>query len=167
VDDAAWTPSPAEFADAPLPDQIAGVRVQRLTGHRDPRGELTVLLTSLHDEQGVAPHVYVVVAEPRSTRAWVYHNFQCDRLAYIERSFRLVLSDLRPESSTHGRLNVFDVGAENRVLVMISPYVVHGIKNLGSRPASFVNVPTRAHDPARPDKSRLSHDHPRIPYAFD
>lgn len=166
-DDAPWTPSPGEFAAVPVPDLIEGVRVQRLTSHRDPRGELTVLMTALHDESSVAPHIYHVVAETRSVRAWVYHKRQWDRLAYVDGLFRLVIYDLRPGSPTHGRLNVLDVGADNRVLVTLPPYVIHGLRNLGSRAASFVNMPTRPYDPARPDKSRIPYGHPGIPYAFD
>ena len=156
-----------EFADVPLPDLIEGVRVQRLTFHRDPRGELTVLMTAMADESHTAPHVYHVRAEPRSIRAWVYHKRQTDRLAYVDGMFRLVLYDLRPGSPTHGRLNVLDVGAENRVLVTIPPFVIHGLQNRGDQPSTFINMPTKPYDPAWPDKSRIPHGHPGIPYVFD
>jgi dTDP-4-dehydrorhamnose 3,5-epimerase len=167
VDDTPWTPSAAEFADLSMPDPIAGVRVQRLPSHRDERGELTVLLTSLRDASLTTPHAYHVVAEPRSIRAWVYHRRQSDRLAYVDGLFRLALYDLRPESPTLGRMNVLDVGAENRVLVTIPPYVIHGLQNRSGRAAYFVNMPTRAYDPSWPDKSRLPYGHPGIPYVFD
>jgi dTDP-4-dehydrorhamnose 3,5-epimerase len=167
VDDTPWTPSATEFADVPLPDIIEGVRVQRLPVHRDLRGELTVLITALTDESLTAPHVYHVRAEPRSIRAWVYHKRQADRLAYVDGRFRLVLYDLRPGSKTHGRLNVMDVGAENRVLVTIPPFVIHGLRNLDDQPSAFVNMPTKPYDPAWPDKSRIPYGHPGIPYVFD
>ena len=167
ADDAPWVPTQQEFADVSVPDLIADVRIRRLVTHRDPRGELTVLMTSLGDEGSSAPHIYLVRTEPRAIRAWVYHKHQSDRLAYVEGTFRLVLYDLRPGSPTHGRLNVLDVGEHNRVLVTIPPFVVHGVQNVGSRPASFVNMPTRRYDPARPDKSRLPHGHPGIPYVFE
>lgn len=167
ADDPPWVPTQVEFANVSAPDLIADVRVQRLVPHRDPRGELTVLMTSLGGAGGSAPHVYVVRSEPRTIRAWVYHKNQWDRLAYTEGTFRLVLYDLRPGSPTLGRLNVLDVGEHNRVLVTIPPFVVHGVRNLGSRPASFVNMPTLPYDPARPDKSRLPHGHPGIPYVFE
>jgi dTDP-4-dehydrorhamnose 3,5-epimerase len=167
VDDTPWTPSSADFPDLCLPDLIDGVRVQRLTVHRDPRGELTVLMTALADETRTAPHVYHVRAEPGSIRAWVYHKRQADRLAYVDGKFRLVLYDLRPGSRTHGRLNVLDVGGDNRVLVMIPPYVIHGLHNPGAEPSTFINMPTAPYDPARPDKSRLPYGHPGIPYVFD
>ena len=94
VDDTPWKPSMADGLDISPPDLIAGVRVQRLISHHDERGELTVLLTSLEDTSVAVPHVYHVVAKPRSIRAWVYHRRQSDRLAYVEGTFRLVLYDL-------------------------------------------------------------------------
>jgi dTDP-4-dehydrorhamnose 3,5-epimerase len=44
--------------------------------------------------------------------------------------------------------------------------VVHGVQNRGSENAYFINMPTRAYDPAAPDKSRLPANHPGIPYVF-
>lgn len=166
VDDTPWVPGTEAFGAVSIPDPIDGVRVRRLVGNRDGRGELTVLMTSLDDATAIAPHVYHVVAEPQSIRAWVYHKVQADRLAFFAGSFRLVLYDIRPDSPTHGRLNVLDVGAANRALVTIPPFVIHGVQNRDTRPASFINMPTRPYDPARPDKSRLPYGHPDIPYAF-
>jgi dTDP-4-dehydrorhamnose 3,5-epimerase len=62
---------------------------------------------------------------------------------------------------------VLDVGAENPVLLTIPPLVVHGVQNRGAADVQFVNMPTRAYDPARPDKARLPYGHPGIPYVFD
>jgi dTDP-4-dehydrorhamnose 3,5-epimerase len=50
--------------------------------------------------------------------------------------------------------------------VFIPPFVVHGVQNLGDQEASFVNMPTQAYNPERPDKSRLPIDHPGIPFKF-
>lgn len=49
VDDTPWVPGTDTFSTVSIPDPIDGVRIQRLVGNRDSRGELTVLLTSLKD----------------------------------------------------------------------------------------------------------------------
>jgi dTDP-4-dehydrorhamnose 3,5-epimerase len=85
----------------------------------------------------------------------------------MQGSFRVVLYDLRPDSPTYGVLNVLDVGAANKLQLTIPPFVVHAVQNLGDEDAFFVNMPTRAYDPANPDKSRLPKDHPGIPYRFE
>lgn len=138
-----------------------------MSGNSDGRGTLTVLMSDTYQPGISTPHVYHVLAEAGSVRAWVYHKRQHDQLAFLTGDFRVVLYDLRPESATYGRLNVLEVGADNPVQVTIPPRVVHAVQNRGAAPAHFVNMPTRAYDPAHPDKSRLPQGHPGIPFSFD
>jgi dTDP-4-dehydrorhamnose 3,5-epimerase len=172
IDDAPWVQDPVPFApinpaDLGVGTLIEGVRLRRLLPNRDGRGNLTVLLSDLYAPEDVTPHVYLVTAAARSIRAWVYHKRQSDRLAFTQGDIRVVLYDLRPESPTYGILNVLDVGEANRLQLTIPPFVVHAVQNRGDQDAQFINMPTRAYDPAHPDKSRLPADHPGIPYAFD
>ncbi len=167
VPDVPWTEADDVFAEVAIENPIAGVRLNRLSRNRDSRGDLTVLMSGRYDPSLVAPHVYLVTAAAGSVRAWVYHRFQSDRLAYTMGTFRVVLYDLRDDSPTKGVLNVLDVGAANPVMLTIPPFVVHGVQNRGAEAAQFINMPTRAYDPAAPDKSRLPVGHPGIPYVFD
>lgn len=166
VDDKPWVDDLPLHEDLAIEGSIEGLRLQRLLTRADARGDLTVLLSELKDMVTPPPHVYWVTAEPGSIRAWVYHKRQFDRLAYTNGDLRVVLYDLRPDSLTHGRLNIVDVGAANKVLLTIPPFVIHGVQNRGKQAATFINMPTRAYDPAQPDKSRLPFDHPGIPYRF-
>ncbi|MDH4986847.1 dTDP-4-dehydrorhamnose 3,5-epimerase family protein [Aminobacter anthyllidis] len=126
-----------------------------------------MLLSALKQPIQAPPHVYLVTAEPKSIRAWVYHKRQSDRLAYTNGDVRVVLYDLRTDSPTYQKLNILDVGAANKVLLTIPPFVVHGVQNRGMAAATFVNMPTNVYDPENPDKSRVRYDHPGIPYKFD
>lgn len=167
LDDAPWTPAGPEFEEIRIENQIAGVDMRRLTSNSDGRGNLVVMMSDRFGEHYRTPHVYLVTAAAKSVRAWVYHKRQSDRLAYTMGRLRVVLYDLRPDSPTYKSLNVIDVGAANKVLLTIPPRVVHGVQNLDDQDWSFVNMPTRAYDPANPDKSRLPKDHPGIPYSFE
>jgi dTDP-4-dehydrorhamnose 3,5-epimerase len=167
VDDRPWSPAAPQLAEIAIPGQIAGVRLRRLSRNGDARGDLTVLMSNLADPEQVTPHVYLVTTAPRSIRAWVFHRRQSDRLAFCRGNIRIVLYDLRPDSPTHGALNVIDAGEANPIQLTIPPFVVHAVQNRGDAEAIFVNMPTRAYDPAWPDKSRLPQDHPGIPYVFD
>lgn len=167
VPDAPWEPRVPPFARIEIPGQIDGVQMNRLTRNADGRGDLTVLMSDLTRPDFVTPHVYLVTAEAGSIRAWVYHRWQSDRLAFTQGSLRIVLYDLRPDSPTFRALNVIDAGAANPLLLTIPEFVVHAVHNRSAEPVQFVNMPTRAYDPARPDKARLPWDHPGIPYAFD
>lgn len=167
TDDLPFEDDPAVHAEVRIENQIDGVRLIRLVRKADRRGDLTVLL-SRHYQPGLLapPHVYLVTAAPGSVRAWVFHRRQADRLAYTAGDLRVVLYDPRPDSPTRGVLNVLDVGRDNPVTLTIPPFVVHGVQNRGAAEAQFVNMPTEAYDPARPDKARLPWDHPGIPYSF-
>jgi dTDP-4-dehydrorhamnose 3,5-epimerase len=167
VDDKPWTPSAGEFEEIRIDNQIAGVEMHRLRGMADGRGDLTVLMSDRLGETQWTPHVYMVTAAARSVRAWVYHKRQSDRLAFVRGRIRVVLYDLRPESPTHGVLNVLEVGADNKLQLTIPPFVVHAVQNPTDEDTIFVNMPTRAYDPANPDKSRVPFDHPGIPYRFE
>lgn len=167
VDDKPWSPAGPEFAEVTIKHQIHGVDLRRLTTNADGRGDLTVLMSDRLGDIYRTPHVYLVTAAARSVRAWVYHKRQSDRLAYTNGRIRVVLYDLRPDSPTYQALNVIDVGADNKILLTIPPFVVHAVQNLGDADAFFINMPTRAYDPANPDKSRLPKDHPGIPYRFE
>ena len=166
VDDKPWSDDIPLLEDLTVEDQIEGVRLQRLITRTDGRGGLTVLLSNLNENVIPPPHVYVVSAEPGSIRAWVYHKRQSDRLAFTNGDVRVVLHDLQPDSPTYRKLNVLDVGAANKIVLTIPPFVVHGVQNRGSQTATFINMPTRAYDLADPDKARLRRDHPGIPYTF-
>lgn len=167
TDDRPWVPEGPENAEVRIDNQIAGVEMRRLVQLSDGRGNLTVLMSDRFGESYRPPHVYLVTAAARSVRAWVFHKRQSDRLAYTMGRLRIVLYDLRPDSPTHGVVNVIDAGAANLLLLTIPPFVVHGVQNLADEDAFFVNMPTRAYDPANPDKSRVAVDHPGIPYRFE
>jgi dTDP-4-dehydrorhamnose 3,5-epimerase len=148
-------------------DLIDGVTLTSLSAGRDGRGVLHELLTTRDGPIDPIVHIYQVIAEPGSLRAWVYHAWQTDRLAFTNGLFRVVLYDIRPTSPTCGRLNVFDLGRARPARLTIPEYVVHGVQNRSGAEATFVNMPTRAYDPEKPDKWRIPADDPRVPYRFD
>lgn len=166
TDDRPWTEDQRPFEPIRVDDQIDGVGLFTLRTLSDERGDLTVLLSRHYQPAEDSPHTYLVTCAPGSVRAWVYHKRQADRLAFTNGDIRVVLYDLRPVSPTYRVLNVVDVGEGNPCVVHVPPFVVHGVQNRGPAPAYFVNMPTRAYDPADPDKSRLPANHPGIPYRF-
>jgi len=168
VADRAWTESEPPFGEIERDDLIEGVRLRRLVTHEDHRGGLTVLNSTHYDPDFSAVHVYLVEALPGSVRAWVYHKYQSDCLAFSKGRFQVALYDIRPDSPTLGRLNVFEFGAHNQMQLVIPAFVAHGVKNIGTESSVFVNMPTRAYDPAAPDKWRIT-DEARagIPFSFD
>jgi dTDP-4-dehydrorhamnose 3,5-epimerase len=159
--------APALMKHAPRLDLIEGVGTMPLLMNADPRGSLCELLTTRSDNDEPIVHVYQVIAGPGSIRAWVYHRRQFDRLAFATGTFEVALYDARPHSPTARRLNVFVLGAAQPCLMRIPPFVIHGVRNAGSEPSVFINMPTRAYCREEPDKSRLPYGDPRVPFMFD
>jgi dTDP-4-dehydrorhamnose 3,5-epimerase len=163
-------PSPRATATPGLADDastIHQVTTLALVVHSDQRGSLCELMTTRDGPIEPIVHVYQVMAEVGSVRAWVYHRQQYDRLAFTQGLFRVVLYDVRPDSPTRNMLNVFVLGGERPTLLRIPPYVIHGVQNIGSEVATFVNMPTKVFQPGEPDKCRLDAGDRRIPFRFD
>ena len=153
-------------AQAATPSLIDGIIATPLVANFHAHGSLTELLTTRDGPIEPIVHVYQVGAAPGSIRAWVYHRHQFDRLVFTEGRFEIACYDLRPDSPTHNRLNVFVLGEHEPCLLRIPPYVVHGVRNTGTERATFINIPTNTYDRNAPDKSRLLYGDPRIPYVF-
>lgn len=145
-------------------DMIDGVSVTPLAFNSDSRGSLCELLTTRDGAIEPIVHVYQVTAEPGSVRAWVYHRFQWDRLALVNGRIKVVLYDIRPNSSTYGMLNVMILGRDHPSLLRIPPLVIHAVQNIGQEATTFVNLPTKAWLSNACDKYRLPSGDPRIPY---
>ena len=163
--DEPWIPADIPQAKVPSP-LIDGVSITPMMINRDKRGSLVELKRADTESDEPIVFVYRVTAEAGSIRGWVYHRWQDDRLAYTEGHFQIALYDIRPDSPTYGLLNLIEAGEDNPLSLRIPAYVVHGVKNCGAS-ASFVNMPTKAYDPATPDKSRVAYPDPRIPFTFD
>jgi dTDP-4-dehydrorhamnose 3,5-epimerase len=146
---------------------IDGVMLTSLNANSDQRGSLRELLTTRDGSIEPLVHVYQVIAQAGSIRAWVYHRRQSDRLAFCEGSFEVALYDIRPQSPTINQLVVFRFGSERPARLTIPPLVIHGVMNIGHHAASFVNMPTQPYVPSDPDKYRLAYPDPRIPYQFN
>src|SRR6185369_1375669 len=159
--------SPAERSTPQTtPDLIDGITLTSLVPNTYESGSLTELLTTRDGPIEPIVHVYQVSAAPGSIRAWVYHRHQFDRLAFTNGRFEIACYDLRPESRTAYRLNVFVLGSHEPFPLRIPPNVVHGVRNASTEWATFINMPTKAYDRNVPDKSRLPYVDARIPYVF-
>jgi dTDP-4-dehydrorhamnose 3,5-epimerase len=134
-----------ERAPAYQDGEINGVIMQVLKFHRDPRGWLVELFR--HDEiaeERWPVMTYVSQTLPGVTRGPHEHVDQTDGFAFFGPSdFRLVMWDIRAESTTRGRRMVAVVGASNPIAVWIPPGVVHAYRNVGDVPGLVFNAPNR------------------------
>jgi dTDP-4-dehydrorhamnose 3,5-epimerase len=76
----------------------------------------------------------------------------------------VVLYDSREHSPTRGEVNEFFMGENNPILLVIPPFVLHGMKGIGTEPAYLVNTPTEHYVYEQPDEFRVPAHDPGIPY---
>jgi dTDP-4-dehydrorhamnose 3,5-epimerase len=108
--------------------------------------------------------VFQRILESGATSAWHSHAVTTDRLFCASGRIVLALYDARVDSSTHNKAIDFRLGMERPAVIVVPPGVWHGVKNVGSTPALFLNVVDVAYDYDDPDHYRLPVDTPLIPY---
>lgn len=167
VADSPMPPAGPGATQEATPAFIDGITATPLIWNTYDGGSLTELLTTRDGPIEPIVHVYQVRAAPGSIRAWVYHHHQFDRLAFTTGLFEIACYDLRPNSRTANRLNLFKLGTHEPCLLRIPPCVVHGVRNASTEWATFINMPTKAYHRNAPDKARLLYGDVRIPYAFE
>ncbi|WP_420013529.1 hypothetical protein [Tateyamaria sp.] len=78
----------------------------------------------------------------------------------------LVLYDVRPDSSTYGKVSKIVLSEDQPKIVSVPSNVWHADHNIGDTEVLVVNFPTIQYDHSAPDKIRLPLDTPLIPYDF-
>jgi len=136
--------------------EIEGVEVVRLHPIADARGSLTPFL-SLAEEFWREPvvHAYSVNIRPGVIKGWGMHRRQTDRYFVPAVKIRVVLYDGRVDSPSFERFQEIWFSESSGGLVRIPVGVWHADQNWGETEAALLNFPTRAYDPADPDKYRI------------
>ncbi len=143
---------------------IAGVVTKALRIIPDERGFLMEILRCDDEIFAGFGQVYVTVAYPGVVKGWHYHKQQTDCLTVIKGMAKIVLYDMREGSATRGEVNEFFVGEKNPLLIRIPVGVAHGMKAIGTEPATMLNTPDRPYAYGQPDEFRLPPHNGPIPY---
>ena len=144
---------------------IAGAELVRLTIHADARGTLSPVLDTRKPfwEEPVV-YAYGITILPGRIKGWGMHQVQTDRYYVARGSLRVVLFDGREASPSAGRFAQINFTVRTPGLLKIPPGVWHADENWGDDEALIVNFPTRAYDPAAPDKYRIDPHAGVIPF---
>jgi dTDP-4-dehydrorhamnose 3,5-epimerase len=111
-------------------------------------------------------HVFAVVLEPRGISAWHAHATTTDRIFIPAGIVHIVLYDGREGSPTFGAVNEFRFGTIRPALVVVPPRIWHGVRNIGSVPATVLNLPDAAYEYEDPDHWRVPVGSAAIPFKW-
>lgn len=143
---------------------IDGVQTKKLKVIPDERGFLMEMMRADDEFFQRFGQVYLSVCDPGYAKGWHYHKVQTDHFVVVKGQGRVVLYDQREESPTHGEIQEFSMGERNPILLVIPPYVLHGITPDGDEPCYLINVPTEMYKYDEPDEYRVPFDDPSIGY---
>ena len=150
---------------------IEGVqfRPTRPVPHDD--GVVTEIARSSWDIlQSPIVQVHMTTTLPGRVRAWGLHQSVSDRLFVVSGLIKFVVFDGRTASPTFGKINEITVSEKNPGLLIISPNLYHGWKNIGVTEAAIINMPDQMYNYDKPDALDLAWDsddaRSLIPYAW-
>ncbi|MES9740282.1 dTDP-4-dehydrorhamnose 3,5-epimerase family protein [Peribacillus frigoritolerans] len=147
---------------------IEGVKVKKLVKHCDDRGFFTELVRD--DEPELLSRfgqASCSMSYPGVIKAFHYHEKQDDLWFFPSGNAQVVLYDLRAGSSTKGETDVYYMGEENPIMLLIPKGVAHGYRVLGQRPATIIYFTTESYNPKNPDEKRINWDDTKIGFSWE
>lgn len=141
---------------------IEGVISKKLTKHSDDRGFFAEVV---RDDDHLLSHFGQLswsTSYPGVIKAFHYHEEQDDLWFFPSGNAQVVLYDLREHSSTKGETNVYYMGENNPIILLIPKGVAHGYRVLGEKSATVVYCTTKSYNPSRPDEKRIAWDDEEI-----
>jgi len=119
---------------------------------------------------GPVVQVHQTTTFPGRIRAWGLHQRSADRLFVVSGLVKIAVFDGRLDSPTCGLINEFTLSEKNPGLLIIPTNLYHGWKNIGTKEAIIINMPTEMYNYEAPDALDLPWDSEAaariIPYRF-
>jgi dTDP-4-dehydrorhamnose 3,5-epimerase len=147
---------------------IEGVKIKKIIKHCDDRGFFAELVRDGEPELlsrfGQASWS---MSYPGVIKAFHFHENQDDLWFFPSGNSQVVLYDLRNNSKTKGVTDVFYMGEENPILLLIPKGVAHGYRVLGQKPATIIYFTTESYNPKEPDEKRIPWDDPSIGFNWE
>ena len=145
--------------------KIEGVALIPLLKIPDERGCIYHMLKCTDPYFEKFGEIYFSVVYPGVIKGWHIHKEMTLNYSVIQGMIKLVLYDVRENSSTRNNLMELFIGEENYCLVKIPPGIWNGVKGIGVKPAIIANCATLPHSPA--EIERLDPFSKKIPYNWD
>jgi dTDP-4-dehydrorhamnose 3,5-epimerase len=145
-----------------MAEQIEGVKIKKLVKHTDDRGFFMEIIRDDEDMLQRFGQFSMSLSYPGVIKAFHYHKRQDDLWFFPKGNAQVVLVDMREDSPTKGETNVFYMGENNPIMILIPIGVAHGYRVLGNEPAIITYVTTENYNPKDPDEYRIPWDDPKI-----
>ena len=144
---------------------IEGANLTELGQIVDERGAVLHHMRNDAPDFTVFGECYFSEMLPGAVKAWKRHRHQTQNIAVPVGRVRFVMFDDREGSSSHGTLNIVELGRpDDYHRLRIPRGVWYGFTCLSNRPALVANCADRVHDPD--DAELRPEDDERFPYRW-
>lgn len=141
---------------------IEGVKTKQIKRFCDDRGFLSEVIKQGEDTFVEVKQTTFTKTYSGVIKAFHWHKKQTDVWYVALGMAQVVLFDVRSDSPTYKETNVFYMGEDNPVLLLIPPGVAHGYRVLGNQPVGLFYHTDKPYDPDNPDEERIAFDDPQI-----
>ncbi len=141
---------------------IQGVQVKILRKHADDRGYFMEVVRDDDRLLETFGQLSASFTYPGIIKAFHYHKKQDDIWFFPVGNAQVVLHDMRQDSPTHKQTDVYFMGENNPIALLIPHGVAHGYKVLGPQPAVITYLTNLSYNPDNPDEYRIPYDDPEI-----
>jgi dTDP-4-dehydrorhamnose 3,5-epimerase len=142
---------------------IDGVIIKDLITHSDERGHFREIIRNTDDffAEGFGQWSHSIMYSGVA-KAWHIHKFQVDWWYIAIGVLKVVLHDMRPNSSTYCKTMELLMGDNQPASVLrVPPGVAHGCKAING-PVHLFYITSNVYNPE--DEGRIIHDDPEIGY---
>ncbi|MED3981902.1 dTDP-4-dehydrorhamnose 3,5-epimerase family protein [Priestia megaterium] len=142
--------------------KIEGVKSKKLVKHCDDRGFFAEVLRDDDDLLSNFGQLSWSTSYPGVIKAFHYHEKQDDIWFFPCGNAQVVLYDLRENSPTKGKTDVYYMGENNPIILLIPKGIAHGYRVLGEKPATIIYCTTCSYNLLQPDEKRIPWNDPGI-----
>ena len=144
---------------------IKGVVLKKLEKHVDERGYFQEILRdddSLFKNLKNFGQISISSTKPGIIKAFHWHEQQDDIFYVISGSAKVVLYDLREESTTYKHVDELDMNDNDQKLLFVPRKVAHGYKVLGKKDLVMLYIMNKPYNRKKPDEQRIPLDDKNI-----
>ncbi|MBT3586377.1 MAG: dTDP-4-dehydrorhamnose 3,5-epimerase family protein [Halobacteriovoraceae bacterium] len=131
----------------------------------DERGSLLHMLRADSPQFTKFGEVYFSTINPGVIKGWKLHTLMTQNYAVPVGEIKLVIYDVRENSSSKGQIQELSLSLENYQLVTIPPGVWYAFKATSDNSAMIVNCTDLSHDPSESQNLDLNSED--IPYKWE
>ena len=145
--------------------EINGVILKKLEKHADERGYFQEIL---RDDGGMFKNlknfgqISISSTKPGIIKAFHWHEQQDDIFYVISGSAKVILYDLREDSTTYKRVDEVDMSDNDQKLLFVPRKVAHGYKVLGKKDIVMLYIMNKPYNRKKPDEQRIPFDDKNI-----